>query len=365
MNTLQERYSKMVMAKLRDSIVIKDGYVCNNDYEGDPTAGAVKVPVRDTEVIVTDYDKANGIKGTNSVTGYETIVIDKDKAVNEIIDGYDSKSVPDGIIAERLDSAGYSLARQMDIDASEKIVEGSLMLSDDVTKTNIYDFLVNLRTTLTTNGVPNDDRRFLLVTPTAESMILKCDEFMSASELGDNLKVQGAIGKILGFNVFAGWMPNVPGVLMVGGHPKFFTRVREFSVPIKVQDINGSGNFIGASAVQGRMCYAHKVLRNKAIIKCGSSINDGSPYVTTEVEMGTSIKFTKNYDNCKVYYKQGSSEGTIFAQYGWNISNSISSLGLTEITTKDKTLLESSGKYIALVITTNDGICITNNKYVI
>ena len=147
MDNLQERYSKMVMAKLRDSIVIKDGFVCNNDYEGDPTAGAVKVPVRDTEVVVTDYDKANGITGSSSVTSYETIVIDKDKAVNEIIDGYDSKSVPDGIIAERLDSAGYSLARQMDIDASEKIMEGATVIQENVNINTIYDTIINIRKT--------------------------------------------------------------------------------------------------------------------------------------------------------------------------------------------------------------------------
>lgn len=361
MNALQERYSKMVMAKLRDSIVIKDGFVCNNDYEGNPTAGAVKVPVRDTEVVVTDYDKANGISGSSSVTSYETIVVDKDKAVNEIIDGYDSKAVPDGILAERLDSAGYSLARQMDIDASEKIMEGSTVLFGDVTATNIYDYLVNLRTTLTTNGVPNDDRRFLLVTPEAEAMILKCEEFLSASELGDNLKVEGAIGKILGFNVFAGWMPNVPGVLMVGGHPKFFTRVREFSVPVKVQDINGSGNFIGASAVQGRMCYAHKVLRSKALIRCGSTENLGNPYVTTEFTNGVSVKFTKNYADCKVYYGQGEAEPTLWTAYDMDFTSAVTSAKLKEITSSE-TVLASAGRIITLYITTSEGRLITVRK---
>ena len=71
----QERYSALVKAKVRKELVLKDGVVFNNDYEGDPTAGAVKIPVRDTEVAVSDYDKANGITAGTGGTSYETMPI--------------------------------------------------------------------------------------------------------------------------------------------------------------------------------------------------------------------------------------------------------------------------------------------------
>ena len=125
---LQERYSKLVLAKLRQELVLKDDIVFNNSYEGDPTAGAVKIPVRDTEVAVSDYDKANGITATTGSTSYVTLTIDKDKAVNEIIDGYDAASVPDNLVADRLDSAGYSLAKTIDTDgATVLLAEGTMM----------------------------------------------------------------------------------------------------------------------------------------------------------------------------------------------------------------------------------------------
>ena len=123
---LQTRYSDMVLAKLRKELVLKDGVVFNTDYEGTAIAGAVKIPVRDTEVAVTDYDKANGISATAGATSYVTMTIGKDKAVNEIIDGYDAQAVPDNLVADRLDSAGYSLAAQEDTDldgALEKVLE--------------------------------------------------------------------------------------------------------------------------------------------------------------------------------------------------------------------------------------------------
>ena len=48
-HALQERYSKLVDEKLRATLVTKDNLIFNNRYEGDPKAGMVKVPVRDTD----------------------------------------------------------------------------------------------------------------------------------------------------------------------------------------------------------------------------------------------------------------------------------------------------------------------------
>lgn len=58
----QERYSDLVLAKVRKELKLKDGVVFNNDYEGSPKAGVVKIPVRDTEVAVSDYrDRYNAL----------------------------------------------------------------------------------------------------------------------------------------------------------------------------------------------------------------------------------------------------------------------------------------------------------------
>ena len=61
----QERYSALVDAKLRATLVTRDGAIFNTRYEGSPKAGKVKIPVRDTEVAVKAYDKANGVDARN------------------------------------------------------------------------------------------------------------------------------------------------------------------------------------------------------------------------------------------------------------------------------------------------------------
>lgn len=119
----QERYSALVDAKLRATLVTRDNTIFNNRYEGSPKAGKVKIPVRDTEVAVKAYDKANGVDADAGTTTYLDLDIDNDEAVNEIIDGFDAASVPDGITAERLDSAGYSMALSIDKKSMHKITQ--------------------------------------------------------------------------------------------------------------------------------------------------------------------------------------------------------------------------------------------------
>lgn len=266
-HTLQERYSALVDAKLRFTMVKKDGVIWNTSHEGDPKAGAVKIPVRDTEVEVKPYDKANGITGTTSATSYITMDINKDYAVNEIVDGYDAAAVPDGLVAERLDSAGYSFALQSEKDGTACLEAAATSFSDTtaLTKDTVYDAIVNMRTELSKKGVPNDGRRWLLASPDAYALILKSPEFTSASNLGDAVKQTGTQGKIGGFLVFED--PTLSDTTeLIAGHPNWCHHVNEWKVAVHLQDLSGSGKYIGASGVQGRNVYGYKVSKGSALL---------------------------------------------------------------------------------------------------
>jgi hypothetical protein len=132
-HTKQERYSALVDIKLRATLVKRNGVIFNTRFEGNPKAGSVKVPVRDTEVTVANYSNTSGVSLTHGDTDYLTVTIDKDKAVNELIDGFDAAAVPDNLVADRLDSAGYSLALQMEMDATD-VLEGAAVPSTGITK---------------------------------------------------------------------------------------------------------------------------------------------------------------------------------------------------------------------------------------
>ena len=258
----QERYSEMVLEKLRANLVTKNNVIFNTKYEGSPKAGSVKIPVR-SEVAVGDYNKATGADLNGSDTTYITFVIGKDKYVNEIIDGFDAVSVPDGIVAERLDSAGYMLSDTEDIDGIA-VLEAEGTVSENTTastKSTAYDNIVDARTALSDAKVPVTGR-YLLVSPSFYSLILKNSEFIKASDLGQKILETGAVGQIAGFNVYESANLTVE---FIAGHPNCATRADEFAVPVHVQDLSGSGKYIGACAVQGRMVYDHKVTHPEGI----------------------------------------------------------------------------------------------------
>ena len=334
----QERWSKLVLAKLREELVLKDGVVFNNDYEGSPAAGVVKIPQRDAEVVVSDYDKANGITGTHGSTSYVNMPITKDKAVNEIIDGYDAESVPDNLVADRLDSASYSMAKQIDTDGGTTLLAAATVDNEaQLTKDNIYSVIVDIRTRMNKANIPNDGKRYLLALPDAMALILKSPEFISASSLGDDVKQTGAIGKIAGFLVIE-WNDSTANLQLLAGHPRFATRAMDFAVPIHLQDLSGSGKYIGASAVQGRKVYDHKVLRSvaiRAVYSPGSLTlsaaqgTAGTTKLTVTGGSGSTFQYKKNPPFRAIY-------NTATASYG---GTSLTS-GSTEINVSEGDIIE-------------------------
>lgn len=277
-HTAQERYSQLVDAKLRSNLVTRDNAVFNTRYEGDPKAGRVKIPVRDTEVEVKAYDKAKGIDPSAGVTTYLDLDIDNDEVVNELIDGFDAASVPDGIVAERLDSAGYSLALSMDR-KSINALEGATGANISATKTactagTAYTEALAAKRVLSRAGVPNEGR-WMLAAPEYLEILLQDEHFIKRGDLSQKLVEQGAVGQIAGFIVFETNNMDFESTTRVSskkttteficGHPNWCHRVQEWQVPVHLQDLSGSGKYIGASAVQGRKVYGIKVSKPKTL----------------------------------------------------------------------------------------------------
>ena len=274
-HTLQERYSKLIDEKLRASLVTKDHYIFNNRYEGNPKAGKVKIPVRSTEVVVGDYNKATGLALSGGTTTYLDLDLSYDKAVNEIIDGFDAQAVPDNIVAERLDSAGYSLASEIDaISIAALEAGGTVDNGAACTKTTVYGKIVDLRTKLSNANVPAKDR-WLIVSPDIYALLLQdTTNFIRQGDLSQKLIQAGAVGQIAGFNVFecTRRAKDKTGVVtskkvtteMIAGHPNWCHRVEEWSVPVAIKSLTNT--YIGASAVQGRKIFGTMVSNSNAVI---------------------------------------------------------------------------------------------------
>ena len=334
---LQDRFSGLVLEKLRKELILKDGIVFNNDYEGDPKSGVVKIPVRDAEVLARDYDKSVGLSANSSSTSYISVTVNNDKGVNEIIDGYDAAAVPDGIVAERLNSAAFALQNSLDNDgASELIVNGKKVYLSAMTPQTVYETVVDTRKMLSKANVPNDGKRYLLVTPDCYALMLKdTTNFIRQSDLSQKIVESGAIGKYAGFVLYE-WNESTVGLMYIAGHPKYAARIKEWQVPVYLSDLKDSDKFIGACAVKGRMVYAHKVLQSDAIIPVFSpeqltlspaSDGAGKTVVTVSGFSGT------------LKYRLAPSERAVF---GMSTASGFTALtsGTTAITASSGTIIE-------------------------
>ena len=277
-HNLQEKYSNLVDMKLRKTLVTQDNLIFNNRYEGDPAAGVVNIPVRDMEVVVEDYNKANGMSAKEGGTTYLKLSLDNDIAVNELIDGYDAAAVPDGIVAERLDSAGYSLSQVVDarsITALEKAQDINVAkLKTATAEGNAYEEVLKAMSTLTRVGVPQDGR-WLIASPELYAMLLNTPPFIRAVDPSKAIADIGVVGTIAGFAVCVSNNLAFEDTTLVSGkktttefiagHSNWCHRVMAWQAPVVLQDLAGSGKYIGASAVQGRKVFGVKVSKGTAL----------------------------------------------------------------------------------------------------
>lgn len=198
------------------------------------------------------------------LTTYLDLTLDHEKAVNELIDGYEAAAVPDDLIADRLDSAGYALALEEDVQSLKLLATKGTAAKDTValTSDNAYAAVVDMRTAQSKAHVPLEGR-WLIVSPETYGLLLQDDKFIRQGDLSQELIESGAIGMIAGYPVYES--ANLPDkVEMIAGHPNWCHRVQEWQVPVAIKDL--SNTYIGASAVQGRKIYGLLISKPKTVI---------------------------------------------------------------------------------------------------
>lgn len=258
-HVLQDRYSNLVLAKLRKTSIFESLF--NRRYEGQPKAGAVKIPVRDTEVAVSDYDIVNGGSMSQSATTYKVLPIDKDIYVNEMIDGYEAAAVPDNLVADRLDSAGYAMGRAVDKELMDTLITeaDNVIRTTDVTGKTAYEIIVDAVQKAKGLGLDTSEL-WLAVSNGFYAELLKSSEFIAAREA---TVIDGAVGRIAGVSVYETNALSDEDHFILGNRV-FCHFVDEWAVPVSVNDLS-DGKHIGVSAVQGRRCYGKMISRPETI----------------------------------------------------------------------------------------------------
>lgn len=245
----KETYANEVLAIARAELNIYEDF--SSDYEKDEVTGQINVPTRNGEVKVSDYDILNGIELTQSATDYLPLPIDKDYGVNELIDGYEANSVPDNLVAQRIESAGYSIGVKKENMAIEELMKGTV--SEDntpLTKENAYEKIAKEISNMKKRNMKVNSMR-VVVSADTELLLLTDEKFSNtAGTLGAELIREGVIGKINGVPVKPNYLMG-EDVEFVVYDKRFCQKYEVWKAEPSIEDIK-DGKHIKASALQGR-----------------------------------------------------------------------------------------------------------------
>lgn len=259
----QERYTSEIVPLIRQEFFIRNDF--SRDYEGDPIAGAVNVPTRNGDVTLSDYDILNGITMTQSATDYRKVLIDKEKAFSELIDGYEADVVPDNIRVQRIESAGYVVGKALEESAINALVTGGTVSEDvtPLTKKDVYEKIAKEVNNMKKRGIKPEEMRIAIAADT-ELLLLTDDKFANTSgTLGAELVREGVIGKVAGVATKPCYL--LPeSVEFVIYAKRWCQSIDAWKAETAINPIQ-DGKHVKASALQGRMVYKDVVTNALAV----------------------------------------------------------------------------------------------------
>ena len=246
----RETYANEVLAMAKSKVNIYEDF--STDYEIDGATGQINVPTRSAEVTISDYDILNGVELTQSATDYVVLPINKNYAINELIDGYEAEAVPDNLRANRIEAAGYSLGLKKENEAIAELVAKGTKSSDTtaLTKEDAYEKIAKEIANMKKRNMEVANMR-VVVSADTELLLLTDDKFANtAGTLGAELVREGVIGKINGVAVKPNYLlpENVEFIVY---DKRFAQKYEVWSVEPSINNL-ADGKHIGASALQGR-----------------------------------------------------------------------------------------------------------------
>jgi hypothetical protein len=240
-------YSDISEAALAQNSIIRQ--VANLDIERHPATGQMNVYVHNLAAIA-DYVPGTGVSLTADSSSYVNLNNLKEKAVNELLDGYTVESAPMDFAQKRFEAGVLKIGEQIDTDALAALVSGGTEFvaaaGAKPTAATIYSDILNLKKEL------DDAKVYLNTAP------------------GLDIMQEGFVGRIAGFNVFSTvLLPS--GTNMVAMQERGFAYGDFYTVGARIQSLDASGTYIGDSAVQARMAYNYGAIRATLI-----QVNNGA-----------------------------------------------------------------------------------------
>lgn len=184
----------------------------NRNYEGQIKQQGDTVHINSIgAVTVNDYTRNTDISDPEVLTTTDqTLEINQSKYFNFQIDDVDAAQAAGDMMDTAMQRAAYALNDVSDafllktiaagVDAANKIGDSSAIA---LTKDNIYENIVALRTKLDKQNVPTAGR-YIVIPPEVYALLLMDSRFVTASDGGtaNRVLLNGEVGSVAGFTVY-------------------------------------------------------------------------------------------------------------------------------------------------------------------
>lgn len=207
---IPELWSARLLYALEKSHVATN--LVNRNYEGVIANQGDTVHINSIGAItVKDYTKNTDIAAPDALTTTDqTLEIDQCKYFNFQVDDVDKVQAAGDLIDTAMGRAAYALADTSDAFLLKTIAAGAAAGNTvgaasgpiALTKDNVYENIVKLRTKLDKATVPNTGRT-IVVPPEVYALLLLDERFAkSPAAAGQDALINGKVGEVAGFTVF-------------------------------------------------------------------------------------------------------------------------------------------------------------------
>lgn len=200
-NFIPEIWSEKILETLRKQFVFSN--LVNRDYEGEITQAGDTVHIN-TPAAVTVSDYAGSVTYQDVTSTTQALLIDQEKYWAIKIKDIDKVQANVELMPRYVDEAAIAMADTVDQALASLYTggtAGTVALDVSANSAGVRDALLEANENLDSNNVPSFGR-WLAVTPRVYRSIKAAPDYSIASELGDGIKMTGALGMLEGFNIY-------------------------------------------------------------------------------------------------------------------------------------------------------------------
>ena len=257
----------------------------NRDYEGEIKQKGDKVKVNSIgDITVKKYTKGTDIDDPEDLTTEDQdLIIDQADYFNFAVNDVDKVQAAGTLMDKAMQRASYGLSESSDAFIFKTMASGAKLkvrsASDatELTSTNAYAILVDIKTAMDKKNVPKSGRK-IAVPPEMEGLLLLDPRFVATgSQNAEGRLANGLIGRAAGFDIYvSNNLPLTGGVYTMIAAVPMATSYAEQIVETKAYEPEKSF----ADAVKGLQVYGAKVFYPYCI--CAAYVKFPETTVTSE-----------------------------------------------------------------------------------